>query len=195
MSQESPGPRQSPSDELAGAEQTLAVLQTVLHGIGEDDWSKQTPCREFDVRRLTEHLLGSITQIGGAAGATFSPRDESAPVETQVMDAARPALDAWHRRGLEGTVTLGSNEGPARVFAGILSIEFLVHAWDYAMATGQKVDAPEALSDHVLGLADKIITRRDGTAFDQPVPITEEAGVLDRLIAFTGRDPAREAPS
>jgi uncharacterized protein (TIGR03086 family) len=188
MPRETPAP---PSDELAGAEQTLAVLQTVLHGIGEDEWSRQTPCRQFDVRSLTDHLLNSITQIGGAAGATFSPRNENASVENQVMDAARPALAAWQRRGLQGTVTLGPNEGPAQMFAGILSIEFLVHAWDYAMATGQQVDASDALSDYVLGLADRIITRRDGTLFDEPVPISEEAGVLDRLIAFTGRDPAR----
>ena len=193
MPQRSPDPKSTalPSDELAGAEETLAALRTVLHGIGEDDWSKKTPCRKFDVRQLTDHLLNSITQIGGAAGASFPPRDESAPVETQVMDAARAALDAWRRRGLDGTVALGPNEGPAEVFAGILSIEFLVHAWDYAMATGQQVDVPDALSDYVLSLGTQIITRRDGTAFDEPVTIPEEAGALDRLIAFTGRDPAR----
>jgi uncharacterized protein (TIGR03086 family) len=191
MPQQSPGPQQPPADELASAEETLVVLQTILHGIGPDDLSKHTPCRKFDVSQLTDHLLNSITQIGGAAGATFSPRNESAPVETQVMDAARPALEAWHRRGLEGTVKLGSNEGPASVFAGVLSIEFLVHAWDYARATGQKVHPPDALSDYVLGLAGNIITRRTDDFFNEPIPISEDAGVLDRLIAFTGRDPAR----
>ena len=58
-------------------------------------------------------------------------------VERQVIAAARPALDAWHRRGLDGTVAFGQNEAPARVMAGILSLEFLVHAWDYAMAMGR----------------------------------------------------------
>ena len=42
--------------------------------------------------------------------------------------------------------------------AGILSIEFLVHAWDYAAATGRDVDAPDSLAEYVLGLARKIIT-------------------------------------
>jgi uncharacterized protein (TIGR03086 family) len=191
----SSGPNGAPADELASAEETLAVLQTVLHGIAMEDLCRQTPCRKFDVSQLTEHLLGSITAIGGAAGASFGPRDENASVETQVMDAARPALAAWHRRGLEGTVTLGSNEGPATVFAGILSIEFLVHAWDYAMATGQNVDVPDALSDYVLGLAGQIITRRTGGAFDEPVAVPEDAGILDRLIAFTGRDPIGQTPS
>jgi uncharacterized protein (TIGR03086 family) len=87
---------------------------------------------------LTDHLITSIRSIGGAAGAEFSPRDETDSVERQIVLAARPALDAWHDRGLEGTVMLGPNEAPTRVFAGILSIEFLVHAWDYAIATGQR---------------------------------------------------------
>ena len=179
-----------PADELVSAEQTLAVLHNVLHGIGREDLSRQTPCREFDVNQLTDHLMNSITQIGGAAGATFTPRDPSAALETQVMDAARPALDAWRDRGLEGNVMVGATEAPAKVFAGVLSIEFLVHAWDYAMATDQKVDAPDALADYVLGLADKIITRRPGPGFDEAVPISDEARMLDRLIAFTGRNPA-----
>jgi uncharacterized protein (TIGR03086 family) len=179
-----------PVDELDSAEETLAVLQQVLHDISKGDESKQTPCREFDVAQLTDHLLGSITSIGGAAGAEFPKRDRSATVEHQVMDAARPALEAWRSHGLDGTVKLGPNEGPAKVFAGILSIEFLVHAWDYAKATGKKLEVPDPLCDYVMGLSQKIITRRDGSAFDEPVPISDNADVLDRLIAFTGRPPA-----
>jgi uncharacterized protein (TIGR03086 family) len=178
-----------PVDQLDSAEATLAVLRQVLHGIGKDDKSKQTPCREFDVAQLTDHLMNSITQIGRAAGAEFPERDTSAPVETQVMDAARPALAAWRSRGLDGTVKLGPNEGPAKVFAGVLSIEFLVHAWDYATATGQKVAVPDELAYYVLGLSHQIITNRSGPGFDDPIPISEDAGVLDRLIAFTGRNP------
>ena len=87
--------------------------------------------------QLTDHLMNSITVIGGAAGAELPERDPGDSVERQVVAAARPALDAWHRRGLDGTVAFGENEAPARMMAGILSLEFLVHAWDYAMAMGE----------------------------------------------------------
>ncbi len=92
-------------------------------------------------------------------------------------------------RGLEGTVTLGPNEASARVFAGILSIEFLLHAWDYAIATGQTVNASDAVAEYVLGLARQIITPRGrgNIGFDKPVPVSDDVSVLDRLIAFTGR--------
>ena len=187
-----PGPDSPPTDELNSAEATLAVLEHVLHGIADDDWSKQTPCREFDVAALTDHLMNSITTIGGIAGAQFPERDRGDSVERQVVLAARPALDAWRHRGLDGTVPFGSNEAPANIMAGILSLEFLVHAWDYAKATGREVTAPDALSDYVMGLAKTIITPqgRSNVGFDDPVDVAADAGALDRLIAYTGRQPS-----
>ena len=181
-----------PTDELDSAEAALAVLQQALHPIANDEWSRQTPCREFDIAGLTDHLMNSITVIGGAAGAELPERDPTDSVERQVIAAARPALDAWHQRGLDGTVTFGSNTAPATMMAGVLSIEFLVHAWDYAAATGRTLEAPDALSDYVMGLAKKIITPegRVNVGFDDPVDVPADAGALDRLIAYTGRNPA-----
>jgi uncharacterized protein (TIGR03086 family) len=181
-----------PADELESAEESLAVMQHVLHGISNDDWDKQTPCREFNVTQLTDHLMNSITVIGGRAGAQFPERDAGDSVERQVVLAARPALDAWHKRGLDGMVSFGSDEAPAKIMVGILSLEFLVHAWDYAKATGGEVTVPDALSDYVLGLAKTIITPegRSNVGFDDPVDVAVDARVLDRLIAYTGRRPS-----
>ena len=149
------------------------MLQHVLHTIAGDDMSRQTPCREFDVAQLTEHLLNSITAIGGMADAEIPERDESDSVERQVVSAARPALDAWHRRGLDGSVPFGKGEMPAKGACAILSIEFLVHAWDYAVAVGHEVNAPEPLSEYVLGLARDVIRPevRGGAGFDDPVDV------------------------
>jgi uncharacterized protein (TIGR03086 family) len=185
------GPDSPPTDELESAEATLAVLQHVLHGIAKDDESKQTPCREFDVAKLTDHLMNSITAIGEHAGAEFPVRDRDDSVERQVIAAARPALDAWRRRGLDGTVPFGGGEAPASMMAGVLSIEFLVHAWDYAKTVGGEVEAPDSISDYVMGLAKVIITPqgRTNVGFDDPVDVPADAGVLDRLIAYTGRNP------
>jgi uncharacterized protein (TIGR03086 family) len=187
-----PGPDSPPTDELASAEATLGVLQHVLHAIAGDDMSRQTPCSEFDVTQLTEHLLSSITSIGGMVGAEFSAPDQSDSVERQVIGAARPALDAWHRHGLDGNVPFGGGEVPARGACAILSLEFLVHAWDYAGAVGHAVDAPAPLAEYVLGLARKVIRPEfRGTGFDDPIDVPDAAAALDQLIAFTGRDPSR----
>lgn len=183
------GPDSPPTDDLRCAELSLGVLQQVVHGIAEEDLGKQTPCREYDVASLTDHLLNSITVLGGMAGAEFGERDREDSVERQVILAGRPALDAWHRRGLDGTVPFGSGEAPAKVPVGILSIEFLVHAWDYAAATGRSVPAPDSLSEYVLDLAQRIITPegRKQAGFDDPVEVPDDAPPLQRLVAFTGR--------
>jgi uncharacterized protein (TIGR03086 family) len=101
------------------------------------------------------------------------------------------ALDAWRRRGLDGTVSIGPNQAPATIAAGILSIEFLVHAWDYAIATGKQITVPDPVADYVLGLASRIITPQGRTSvgFADPVDVAADADVFDQLIAFTGRVP------
>lgn len=187
-----PGPDSPPGDELQSAEDTLGVLQHVLHTVAGGDMSRQTPCSEYDVTRLTGHLAQAITGLGGMVGAELPERDQSDSVERQVIALARPALDAWHRHGLDGTVPFGKGEMPAKGACGILSIEFLVHAWDYASAVGHDVGAPEPLAEYVLGLARQIIKPelRARAGFDDPVDLPADAGALEQLIAFTGRNPA-----
>ena len=187
-----PGPDSPPTDELASAEDTLGVLLQVLHTVAGDDMSRQPPCTQFNVAQLTDHLLNSITAIGGMAGAEIPQTDENDSAERRVVSAARPALDAWHRRGLDGSVRFGNGEMPAKGACGILSLEFLVHAWDYARAVEHDVNGPEPLAEYVLDLARATIQPelRSRAGFDDPFAVPEDAGALDRLVAFTGRNPS-----
>jgi uncharacterized protein (TIGR03086 family) len=111
---------------------------------------------------------------------------------TIVPGHSAAALEAWNARGLEGQVKAGPAEMPAGLVLGILSIEFLVHAWDFAQATGQQVSVSDALGGHVLGVAGQVIRPelRAMVGFADPVEAGPGAGYLERLIAFTGRDPS-----
>jgi uncharacterized protein (TIGR03086 family) len=176
-------------DAIKSAEATLAVCQLILRGVPEAAYSAPTICPKFTVTELAEHLIGSVTFLGGAAGAEF-PQPEAATLEARVAEVAQPALEAWNARGLDGAVKVGPQEMPAAYVLGILSIEFLVHAWDFAQATGQQVTVSDELTGHVLGVAQTIITpevRGGGASFADPIPVDAGAHVLDRLIAYTGR--------
>ncbi|QNI09054.1 TIGR03086 family protein [Mycobacterium kubicae] len=188
-----PGPDSPPTDELRSAELALGIMQEVVQTISRDDLSRQTPCTEYDVAALTTHVVNSITAIGGMVQAEFPPHDEDDSVERQIIMRARPALDAWHRHGLDGAVQLGDGEMPAKVAVAALSLELLVHAWDYAVALGRDVEVPDSLAEYVLGLAQRIIKseQRSVAGFDDPVDVAADARELDRLVAFTGRNPAR----
>jgi uncharacterized protein (TIGR03086 family) len=188
-----PGPDSPPADELRAAEAALGVLQHILHPISPDDLSRQTPSEDFDVAQLTDHLVETITSIGTAVDADLPPRDADDTVERQIIAVGRPTLDAFHHRhGLDGAVTWRGNETPVRLLASVLAFGLLVHGWDYAAATGHPADVPDSLANYVLGLAEKIITpeRRSNGEFGDPVEVDPHASALDRLVAFTGRDPA-----
>jgi uncharacterized protein (TIGR03086 family) len=177
-----------PGDPLTAAEASLAVCQAVLRKLRPEDGSAQTPCAKFTVDDLLEHLLGSLRSLGAAGGATV-PDAGSGPAEVRVADAAQVTLEAWRKRGLDGTVNLGRSEVPATVVTDILSMEFLVHAWDFAQATDQTITVDDVLSGYVLERGRSLIApqMRDGDNFAAELEVAPDADNLTRLVAFTGR--------
>ena len=103
----------------------------------------------------------------------------------------QPILAGWRRRGLTDDVVFGGRTLPAHLALGILSLELVVHGWDFAVALHRPLDVSDAHAAHVLGLAQQTLTAqsRATAGFDPPVPVPDDAGPLDQLIAFTGRDP------
>lgn len=74
----------------------------------------------------------------------------------------------------------------------MLSMELLVHAWDFARATGRTLPITEGLSAYVLGLAgDGLIqpALRDGENFVDIVAVGADAAPMTQLVAYTGRQP------
>ena len=175
---------------LVAAEATLATCQLVLRGVSAAGYGNPTVCTEFDVSQLADHLIGSVTSLSAPPRAPRSSHHGGTSLEARVAAAAQATLEAWHTRGLDGEVKVGPHELPAGAALGILSIEFLVHAWDFAAATGQSVVVSDEVAQHVLGVARQIISPevRAGGSFADPAPDPDpDTGILDRLIAFTGR--------
>jgi uncharacterized protein (TIGR03086 family) len=179
-----------PMNELSSAEAALAVAQRVLRGLGESDLGAATPCEDFTVEALLDHLFGSIASIGKALGMTVADQPSATP-EARIADAAQTTLEAFRARGTEGSLDMGFAELPATMVANILNLELLVHAWDFAKATGQELTVSPVLSDYVLGLARNTISpQMRGKSFAEETLVDESAASLERLIAFTGRQVA-----
>ena len=172
---------------LAAAEATLAVCQLVLRGIAAEDYHRATVCTEFDVAQVADHLIGSVMFFGTTVGADVDPAGTN--LEARLAAVAQATLEAWQARGLDGEVKVGPHEMPAGAALGILSIEFLVHAWDFAQATGQRVLVSDEVAQHVLDVAGQIIRPevRAGGSFADPVEAGPDADIMGRLVAFTGR--------
>ena len=177
-------------DQLTSAEATLAVLQGVVRHLTTEDRVKQTPCAEYDCHALAEHLFGSLAGLGQMVGADVRNPEEGS-LENRIAVMADQAITAWRARGLEGMVPgPGGQDFPAALAINILSLEFLLHAWDFAQASGQHLTVSDELAAYVLGLAEQVVPgARQGGAFAPEQPVSDDASPMDRLVAYTGRRP------
>lgn len=177
-------------NEASQAAAGLVVLQRAVGSIGDGQLDYRTPCREFDVRALAEHLTKSITRISAAAGVTV-PRSSLGPM-ARVVQVGRDAVTGWQRRGLDGDVSFAGRCMAARDLLGVIALEFVVHGWDFATAVGEELSVPEELAADLLQLSRRNVTAesRRVAGFDEPVAFRDDASTLDRLLAYTGRDPS-----
>ena len=125
------------------------------------------------------------------AGATVTNPQEGS-LENRVAVMAAQAIEAWRNRGVEGTVpTRGGGEMPAEVGAGIMSLEFLLHGWDFARTSGQRLPVSDEVVAYVQTLADPIVPPgRTRGAFAAAVEPGDHATPLQQLVAFSGRTPS-----
>ncbi len=180
-------------DLLTAAEATLAVLQSVLINVSDDELNQPTPCAEFNGHELAEHLLGSVVAVGAMGGVSIVDPGVGT-LESRVADMSAEAIEAWRSRGLEGTVDSRVGEIPATMAVSILSIEFLIHAWDFAQASGQTVTVSDDVVAFVREHGGMIIEgSRERGAFGAEVDAGESSSALDQLVAFAGRRPLAQA--
>jgi uncharacterized protein (TIGR03086 family) len=177
-------------DEFTSAEQALVELHPVIQTIDHDDLHRPTPCDDWDVQALAEHLIDTVTRLGAAAGIQAAAPN-CCSIDQRIQQLTQPILAEWRSRGLAGHVVFGGRTLPTHLALGILSLELVVHGWDFAVALHRSLHVSDAHALYVLGLAQQTLTAQSGAVagFDPPVPVPTTAGALERLIAFTGRHP------
>lgn len=175
-------------DEIVAAEAGLAVIQGVLRQVVPTDREKPTPCADFTVHQLADHLLDTLVSLGAMAGAELT-RSEGPTLEDVVSTLASDVIEAWRRRGLDGMAMSPFGEAPAPVLAGIVSIELLLHAWDFAQATGATLTVSDSVVEYVAGLAAKVIPGARGRAFGDELVAQVGSDALTGLAAYSGRTP------
>jgi uncharacterized protein (TIGR03086 family) len=178
----------------------LTDLAPVVGGITGEQLRDPTPCADYDVAQLRDHVLGWLTTF--AAG--FADRDGRAPrasldgyrAPPDAARAARTAADsliaALRGGAAERPLRLGESAMPGDMALGMILWEYQVHGWDLARATGQPWSPPAAAAEASLGFAPAMLTddyQGDGKAFARRVAVSQEAPPLDRLLGLSGRDP------
>lgn len=148
---------------------------------------------------LVRHLLFWAPMLA-AAGRRVDP----VPV---AASEAEVSLDGWPQRlvaahtdvttawsdpaAWTGTTSMGAPEQlPAPMVGGMVLGEFVLHGWDLARTGGVE----PVWSDAVLAATAQAVDAmagmgRDMGIFADAVPLSDDAPLLDRIVAASGRDP------
>lgn len=177
----------------------MAELDRRVRGIRDEQWAAPTPCSEWTVTDLLNHLVAEQLWVplllGGATIEEVGDRFDGDQLGTDPKgrwgQAARAARAAWTAPGaLQRTVHLSFGDAPAEEYGWQMTLDLAVHGWDLARAIGADERIDPALASALLRCFEPQIARWQGTGlFASPVPLDQDADGQDRLLAMLGRDP------
>jgi uncharacterized protein (TIGR03086 family) len=171
-----------------------------------------TPCADWDLRALLDHLSDSMGVLreamttatvvpGPAAGADVTGSPDGPARDRGITARADPVARLRHQAVTlldvcltadtgDRLVTVGDRMLTARLVAVTGSLEIAVHGWDIHAACGMGRPVPSRLASVLLPIAPLLIRSgsRDGL-FGPPVQLAGLACPGDQLIAFLGRLP------
>jgi uncharacterized protein (TIGR03086 family) len=183
-------------DDVDLLESILTKTARLMAEVGPDERMRPTPCPDYDVRTLVNHMAGWAQVFAAAARGeqfdgdpgTYDGTDPASDFRT----AAEAIVSGWREGGLDRQVTLTGGEIPGHLAVSMTLMEFLTHGWDLAVATEQEVPYTEQEAAEVLARAEKTLPpqfRGEGRPFGQIVEVPDGAPSIDRLIGFMGREP------
>lgn len=181
-----------------------------------DQLADPTPCTEYDVRMLAGHLVAVLQRVAnvGAGGDPFASPEFTTGVADDEWVAAYDVFAAemervWSDDAVLGRLcTLPWAQLPGFVTLSIYVNEVTVHTWDLATATNQNPAWDESVLElafaamqqglPAMGRKESFAAVRasipaehrvEGDPFAEAVTVTDDAPLIDRLVAWNGRRP------
>ena len=180
---------------LADLAASMELAFSFVERIPDDGWFGVTPCAEWNVRALVNHMVGSAHMVSyGLRGDVIGPEFYGNHLGNDPVASYRAAIDevvGLYRRdpavlSRELALPWGSLTGAelAIMFAG----DHLVHAWDVARSLHLPTDFDHGLVGRVRAFGDDYAARHRGPEmFADPVEPSVDASPMDLFAAFIGR--------
>jgi uncharacterized protein (TIGR03086 family) len=176
---------------LDGFVRALDGFEAVLAGVAPGQWGGPSPCMGWSAADVAGHVIGGLRATEALARERYE--------ENVVSSAGDDPMAEW-RRARAGMMAVLDPAALARIARGpfgpmplgeILersSMEFLVHAWDLAQATGQAAVLDPGLVRDALEPARQFapLARLSGLVGPE-CAVGEDADDLSRLLAVFGR--------
>jgi len=173
----------------------IAEVEALIGSVEPGQLGAPTPCSEFEVRALINHLIfENLAHAALADGRTIPAPDQTTDYvgddhEAAYRDSARAVRAAFARPGMV-TQRYGLLEAPGSMLVQQLIVELLSHGWDLAKATDQETDLAPDIAEDALAVVRSWYRdqpRGPGNAFGPEQPAPAGASAADRLAAYLGR--------
>ena len=164
--------------------------------IPADGWHVPTPCADWDVRKLVNHVTyeqlwaphlvagETIEQVGDRYDGDVLGDEPS----TAWHDAVAGSVPAFAGADLDALVHLSYADVPCREYLTQMLTDTEVHGWDLARATGQDDTVDPEIASMLLAhwSAQPEMVRGSGV-FGDDVEVPEGADDATRLLGLLGR--------
>jgi uncharacterized protein (TIGR03086 family) len=186
------------------------LMAGLVEGIGEDQLGRPTPCPDYTLGDLLDHVGGLSVAFTAAATKTELPEGSQGPSgdasrlapdwRDGIPGALEAMAEAWRdEEAWTGMTRAGGLDLPGEV-AGLVALdEVVLHGWDVARASGQEFDCDPQVLEAVHGFLEQFSGpgKEDQRAglFGPEVEVPADAPLLDRVVAMAGRDPSWSPPA
>lgn len=181
-----------------------AQMSALITNIPDDALGGRTPCPDYSLGDLVEHVGGLAKAFTEAAtksvppGTSQPPKPDAGNLEDGWRERIAGDLDrlgaAWREPDAwTGMTEAGSVQMPGEV-AGLVALnELVVHGWDVARGSGQDF-RPEpadlqACHDFVAQFSGPGSEGARPPIYGPEIAVSADAALGDRLIGMAGRDP------
>jgi uncharacterized protein (TIGR03086 family) len=168
--------------------------------IAADQWDLPTPCTDWTVRDLVNHVVGedlwtppllagrTIEEVGDQFDGDLLGADPIGAAQNAAAAAITATLAALPAGG---TVHLSFGETPVQEYVWQLVADHLVHGWDLAAAIGAPRDLDPVAVDEVARWFAQWEEAYRGAGAVGPRPSVSNLGAdpQSALLVATGRDP------
>jgi uncharacterized protein (TIGR03086 family) len=178
-------------DPITQLDRIVPLLNGLVGSLDDAQIESPTPCADFNVGQVLDHMIGGATMFAaafrGTAPASTPPTDDAVVAFPKVMAELQDAMRS--PGALDRTIAAPFGEVPGETFARFVALDGLVHGWDIATATGQAYEPPADVVAEVDAFARQAIgdAMRDGDTFAAAAEAPKGATPVEQLVAFTGR--------
>ena len=165
-------------------------------GIRRDQWHNATPCTEWDVRVLVNHITSenlwiaelfsrkTMEDVGDSLDGDLLGDDPIGSYRSSI----EKAKSTISRQTLDASYVLSFGEATGWEYISQIFMDQLVHGWDVAMGVGEDSQLEEELVVAAIPVAEDLVAFvGQGSVFGYKQQLGPDAAPQTRLLGIVGR--------